>query len=142
MSKSKTNYLVNWKIAAFVLAIVLLCAYFLIQKYGVLRIALGLCAVPALFFIYNIVKQKRRRSALNAKYSDKKLVEDIEQGYFWKGQTAEQLTDSLGIPEDIDEKVLKTKIKCVWKYNHLGGNRYGLRITLDDDIVTGWDQKE
>ena len=60
---------------------------------------------------------------------------------FWQGQTAEQLIDSLGRPEDIDQKILKTKKKEIWKYNHQGGNRYGLRITLDNDHVVGWDQK-
>ena len=51
------------------------------------------------------------------------------------------LIDSLGQPQDIDTKVLKTKKKEIWKYNHNGGNRFGLRITLDNDIVVGWDQK-
>ena len=75
------------------------------------------------------------------KYQDEALVEKLMKCSFWQGQSSDQLLDSIGNPEDIDEKVLKTKKKEVWKYNHQSGNRYGLRITLDNDIVVGWDQK-
>jgi hypothetical protein len=51
------------------------------------------------------------------------------------------LLDSLGHPADIDEKVLKTKKKEIWKYHHMGGNRFGLRITLELNQVVGWDEK-
>lgn len=60
----------------------------------------------------------------------------------WVGETADQLRDSLGEPESVDQKVLKTKIKEVWKYGHQGGNRYKYRVNLDDNIVVGWDAKE
>tara|TARA_Y100000782_G_scaffold36115_1_gene40417 strand:+ start:43681 stop:43917 length:237 start_codon:yes stop_codon:yes gene_type:complete len=76
------------------------------------------------------------------KYHDEKIVNALMDKSFWQGQTAEQLMDSLGKPQDIDQKVLKTKKKEIWKYNHRGSNRYGLRITLDNDIVVGWDQKQ
>ncbi len=76
-----------------------------------------------------------------AKYQDKETVNNIISRQFWQGQTAEQLIDAIGAPEDIDVKVLKTKKKEIWKYDHQRGNRYELRITLDNDIVVGWDQK-
>lgn len=60
---------------------------------------------------------------------------------FWTSQTQEQSLDSLGRPEDIDQKVLKTKVKEVWKYHRTGLGRYALRITLEDGVVAGWDQK-
>ena len=41
----------------------------------------------------------------------------------------------------MDDKLLKTRKREVWKYNRTGVNRYGLRITLDNDIVTTWDHK-
>jgi hypothetical protein len=78
---------------------------------------------------------------LTKKYKDVEIVNKLMDGYFWENQTAEQLIDSIGKPADIDVKVLKTKKKEVWKYNHKGGNRYGLRITLDNDTVVGWEQK-
>ncbi|WP_437338473.1 hypothetical protein [Sorangium sp. So ce394] len=65
----------------------------------------------------------------------------IHRGELWVGMTAEMLTHSKGSPEDIDEKVLKTKTKHVYKYGQTGINRYALRVTLDNGVVTGWDDK-
>lgn len=78
---------------------------------------------------------------LTMKYRDEQLVQNLLDERFWQGQTAEQLRDSLGEPLDIDQKVLKTKVKEIWKYEQTGKNRYGLKITLDDGIVVSWDQK-
>jgi len=92
----------------------------------------------------HLTKKRReaRRAALLAKYDDPKLVEMIMRRMFWQGQTQEQLLDSLGRPADIDEKVLKTKTKEIWKYNQTGKNRFGLRITIENGLVVGWDQKD
>ncbi|MHB8773000.1 MAG: hypothetical protein ACYC7J_18550 [Syntrophales bacterium] len=86
-------------------------------------------------------EQGARRTALMGKYGDAKVVEAIMTHSYWQGQTSEQLRDSMGHPYDIDEKVLKTKRKEIWKYNPLGANRFGLRITVENDIVVGWDAK-
>ena len=59
-----------------------------------------------------------------------------------QGETQEQLLESLGRPEDIDKKVLKTKTKEIWKYRKTARNRFGLKVTLDDGIVTGWEQND
>ncbi len=82
-----------------------------------------------------------RRMRLTMKYKDEKLVQDLLDETFWQGQTAEQLRDSLGEPLDIDQKVLKTKTKEIWKYQQTGKNRFALKITLDDGVVVSWDQK-
>ncbi|MEE9332139.1 MAG: hypothetical protein V3U89_07910 [Methylophilaceae bacterium] len=82
-----------------------------------------------------------KRMWLTLKYKDEDLVDELLNETFWQGQTAEQLRDSLGEPLDIDQKVLKTKVKEVWKYEQAGKNRYALKITLDDGVVVGWDQK-
>jgi len=82
-----------------------------------------------------------KRARLMMKYKDEELIERLMEEKFWVGQTKEQLIDSLGEPLDVDEKVLKTKVKEVWKYEQTGKNRYGLKIKLDDGIVVGWDQK-
>lgn len=86
------------------------------------------------------LEQDRKNYLIN-KYGDEELVAKIMRETVWQGQTDGQLADSLGNPEDIDQKVLKTKKKEIWKYYHQGGNRYGLRITLDNDVVVGWDEK-
>ena len=94
-----------------------------------------------LYFVFKSAQTKKRRNSLMAKYQDVTIVDNLMKQSFWQGQTSEQLLDSLGNPEDIDEKILKTKKKEIWKYNHQGSNRYGLRITLDNDLVIGWEQK-
>lgn len=76
-----------------------------------------------------------RRQELMSKYEDEEVVERIMAPRVWAGQTAEMLTDALGPPEAVDVKLLKTKKKEIWKYAHQGGNRYGVRITLDNDKV-------
>ena len=75
------------------------------------------------------------------KYGDSVLVEKLMSKSFWQGQTEGQLIDSIGKPLDIDQKVLKTKTKEVWKYNETGKKRYALKITLENGEVAGWDQK-
>ncbi|MBV7428048.1 MULTISPECIES: DUF2845 domain-containing protein [unclassified Acidovorax] len=84
---------------------------------------------------------ERRRAALMAKYGDAEIVSKIMKKVFWQGQTGEQLRDSLGAPEDVDTKVMKTRHREIWKYNNSGKNRYRLRITLENGHVVGWDQK-
>ena len=75
------------------------------------------------------------------KSRDEELIERLLEEKFWVGQTKEQLISSLGEPLDVNQKVLKTKVKEVWKYEQTGKNRYGLKITLDDGVVVGWNQK-
>jgi len=82
-----------------------------------------------------------RRAALLRKYGDAEIVDKIMRMSIWQGQTEEQLLDSLGPPLDCDEKVMKNKKRETWKYRHQGGNRYGLRVTLEKGLVVGWDIK-
>lgn len=82
-----------------------------------------------------------RREALYSKYGDYEVVDKLMGGGIWQGQSAEQLTDSLGKPVDVDLKVLKTKSKEIWKYAQTGRGRYALRVTVENDVVVGWDKK-
>ena len=118
---------------------------FLIIKLGeIMGWELFICSlaviVGVVIWIRAEEKKSRRKMLLN-KYQDNQLVEKIMTRSFWVGQTEEQLMDSLGKPSAIDNKLLKTKKKEVWKYSPQGANRYGLRITLENDEVVGWDQK-
>lgn len=83
----------------------------------------------------------RRRQALCDKYRDMEIVERIMARSYWQGQTSSQLADSLGTPVDMDRKIMKTKTKEVWKYQQTGKGRFGLRITLEDDAVVGWEER-
>jgi hypothetical protein len=91
--------------------------------------------------IYKYVKIARRTERLMTKYGDSDLVDRIMNQEIWQGQTEEQLRDSLGKPEDIEEKVMKTKTKEIWKYDETGKNRYALKVTLENGQVAGWDRK-
>lgn len=86
-------------------------------------------------------KKRKRYAALMAKYHDTVVVDRIISKTVWVGESAEQLRDSFGPPIDIDHKVLKTKSKEVWKYVRKGANRYGLRFTMENGILVGWDEK-
>lgn len=113
----------------------------LIEAVGwVIPVAIAVSGI-AVYVWYQQDKKKRRLSHLRAKYSDEDLAQKIFDGYFWQGQSEEQLMDALGRPEAIDKKILKTKKKEIWKYGHQGGNRYNLRITLENDFVVAWDKK-
>lgn len=93
------------------------------------------------FFALGYYQEKARRERLMEKYGDVDLVDRLMKKMFWQGQSEEQLIDSIGKPVGIDQKVLKTKFKEVWKYNKTGKGRFALRITLENGLVVGWDKK-
>ena len=104
----------------------------------------------ALFAVANVAEKARKERAQKAqrdreriyeKYGRTEIAENILNKILWVGETTEQLIDSLGSPQDTDEKVLKTKKKETWKYYHKGANRYGLRITIENNVIVGWDEK-
>jgi len=105
---------------------------------GSVACVLGL---PILIWIFVARKKAARLNYLQSKYADEVIVQNIMQRKFWSGQTGEQLLDSLGAPAAIDNNLLKTRKREIWKYQPSGTNRYRLRITLDDDVVVGWNQK-
>ncbi|WED28118.1 DUF2845 domain-containing protein [Vibrio sp. DW001] len=100
---------------------------------------LVIVVVFAIFF--NVISTRQRRKRLMAKYRNEHIVNRLMKKTFWQGQTKDELIDSLGKPQDISQKVLKTKTKEIWKYNKSGKNRYGLKITIENGLVIGWDQK-
>lgn len=86
-------------------------------------------------------RRKAKRKRLLNKYSDVNIVNKIMNGYIWQGQTAEQLFDSRGNPEDIDTKVLKSKTKEIWKYYQTRKGQFKLRVILENNVVIGWEEK-
>ncbi|EJE4692662.1 DUF2845 domain-containing protein [Vibrio parahaemolyticus] len=98
------------------------------------------------FFIVIIVLissylDKKKRERLMNKYGDSDLVDKLMAKSIWQGQTEEQLIDSIGKPLDVDQKVLKTKVKETWKYDKSGKNRYNLKVIFENGLVVGWDKK-
>jgi hypothetical protein len=86
-------------------------------------------------------EEDERTKRIYTKYGHTELGDRLAKRVMWTGETTEQLRDSFGPPLDIDEKVLKTKKREVWKYFRKGQNRYGLRVTIESGIVVGWDEK-
>jgi len=101
-----------------------------------------IAAAIILVFLLKAAAKRKRLGYLMSKYGNEQIVALIYSHKYWQGQTAEQLMDSLGNPRGVDRKLLKTMKREVWKYNPRGVNRYGLRITLDNDIVSSWDHKQ
>ena len=98
-------------------------------------------AVAVLWFVARSLAKRSRYARLLAKYGDEKLVHAVMDGTIWQGMTAEQLRDAWGDPVSIEEKVMKTKVKQVFKYQQVAKNRFRDKVTLEDGVVTGWDQK-
>jgi hypothetical protein len=106
-----------------------------------LVIILFILGVVALMVWSNASSAKARRERIYQKYGRTEVAERLIKKTAWVGETAEQLRDSLGPPLDIDEKVLKTKRREVWKYVRKGKNRYGLKFTVENGVLVGWDEK-
>lgn len=99
-------------------------------------------ALAVLSFAAFALAKRSRYSRLLQKYGgDEKLVDALVTGTIWQGMTAEQLRDSWGEPVSIEEKVMKTKVKQVFKYKQVARNRYRDKVTLEDGVIIGWDQK-
>ncbi|SHM12489.1 hypothetical protein [Phytopseudomonas punonensis] len=98
-------------------------------------------SAAALYLLYRYRKRANRLKYLRSRYGDEATVQAIFNGNIWDGMTQSQLIDSISAPSAIDQKYLKTKMREVWKYRLQGKNRYGLRITIDDSVVNGWESK-
>jgi hypothetical protein len=94
-----------------------------------------------LWYAARALARRSRYARLLAKYGDDRIVDAIVTGTIWQGMTSEQLRESWGNPVSIEEKVLKTKTKQVFKYQQVSPNRYRDKVMLEDGIVVGWDQK-
>jgi hypothetical protein len=101
-----------------------------------------LVAAAVLVFAAFALAKRSRYSRLLQKYGgDEKLVDALISKTIWQGMTEAQLLDSWGKPAAIEEKVMKTKIKQVFKYRPTAANRYRDKVTLEDGLIVGWDQR-
>lgn len=75
------------------------------------------------------------------KYNDAEIVESIMKKLIWQGMSEEQLIDSWGHPAAKDQKLYKTKITEIFKYNQTGKNRFSNRVRVENSIVVGWEKK-
>ena len=84
---------------------------------------------------------KVRKERIYEKYGCTEIADRIINKTIWVGESTDQLLDSLDKPIDIDENVLKTKRKEIWKYYQKSTNRFGLKIMIENGLIVGWDEK-
>ncbi len=142
MAKRITKAEATLIVFAVIIGVPIYLAFKVVETTGWVVPVVGGIVVVILIFWYQYSKKQKRLAYLREKYKDEELVQNIYGGYFWQGQTEEQLIDAIGEPLAVDRKVLKIKNRDIWKYNRKGANRYGLRITIEDGCVVGWDKKE
>ena len=99
----------------------------------------GLCLGPLVLVVINFSLQRSRKKRLIAKYGEE-VAKRILEKEVWQGMTSEMVIDSIGKPKSVDESVLKTKKKEVWKYKSIGKGQYASRIILENDVVIGWEE--
>jgi hypothetical protein len=102
-------------------------------------VVLGVLIFGTIWFKHS--QRQKRIKYLLAKYGDQETVDRIMRRTIWQGETAQQVIDSLGDPLSVDMKVMATRKREIWKYHQTGRGRYALRVTLDNDVVTGIDHK-
>lgn len=141
MSKRASKAQAALVVWALIIGVPIYAASKIFETTGWIAPVLVIVAIVLIVAVVNYDKKQKRLAYLRAKYHDEDVVEKIYNGYFWQGQTEEQLRDSLGAPIAIDNKLLKTKTREVWKYRQQGVNRFALRITVENGYVAGWDQK-
>jgi hypothetical protein len=89
-------------------------------------------------------RAQRRHYLLSRHGGDLGVIERIEAGEVWIGQTAEELRDALGAPDGVDERQTKSARRQTWKYldPYNERDRIGTRVTLEDGIVTAWTKRD
>lgn len=83
----------------------------------------------------------RRRVSLLAKYQDEVVVNAVMAGDIWHDMTKAQLIDAWGQPDDVETKVMKSKIRETYKFGRIGVNRFERRAVLENDVVVAWELK-
>jgi hypothetical protein len=88
---------------------------------------------------------KVRRNYLRAEYgADPVLTQRLIDKQYWAGMPRNQLIDSLGDPEATDKLPAVpggAQDVQVLKYDR-AGDKYRLRVRLDDGVVTSWEQEK
>ena len=118
-------------------------AYQWAQKNVTIIVAVAAGFTPIIAVRINTGRKKRAAwiQSLHEKYKSIEIVTGILNSEFWKGQTEEQLQDSLGSPQAIDRQVLKTKRKEIWKCNEVRKGQFAIKITLENGNVSSWEKK-
>lgn len=119
-----------------------------------LRLALSAIALVGAGIGYFVIRRKLAaraaiRAAADAEAYKQSLLSRFGEegatcilaGRLWVGAPIEAVVELLGDPVDTDEKVTAKVTRRTLKYVSQGGDAYGLRVTVDDERVSGWDDK-
>ncbi|MGR5443673.1 hypothetical protein ACPV47_02130 [Vibrio jasicida] len=87
-------------------------------------ILISLIIFSIIFRILQNIQTLYDESKLINKYGDKEVVDKIMKRLIWKGQTEEQLIDSVGRPTYLIHEHHISGVKEVWRYEH-SRKKYG-----------------
>lgn len=99
----------------------------------------GLLLYVAIALISSAIFYMVRSSRIRNKYDDR-TAEQLVNRALWQNMTGEQLRDSKGKPDKIDNEVTRTVEREIWHYGKINKNRYRLSVYVDNGHVTGWNQ--
>lgn len=139
----------------------LLLAIGWLEHFGVLELLLITLFVAG-FYLYmqKLETEKEQGGAdgkdelLRFKYRDEVIVHKLKRGMIWKGESAEQLVDSLGVPQSIKPLNGRDTSNAIWVYDgrvayersEENGKKIvfeaGLRIEVRAGVVAGWERKK
>lgn len=85
--------------------------------------------------------ERLRREMIEQAYANSPYKLDILNGSIRQGMTANMVVSAWGPPAAIDRKVLKTKTKEILKYGPGPGRSFANKVTIEDGIVVGWEQR-
>jgi hypothetical protein len=95
----------------------------------------------ALVWLFARLALAQRRKHLIERYGDPAIADRIMRAQLWRGQKAEHFREALGKPADVDQAVLEEEGEGVSKYQPTGKRRYAVKVTLDDGVVVGSEDK-
>lgn len=81
------------------------------------------------------------RQSLIARFGQEGAAAFVQR-QIWYGAPRDAVLELYGNPVSVDDKMLKTKVVEVFKYQPLAKNRYGLKVTLENGAVTEWETKQ
>lgn len=89
---------------------------------------------------------------LTKKYGDEELADKIMKGSLWKGQTEEQLIDSVGRPTYFVQEEITSRTRDIWmyeqdkakygRYRDFGTKKPKFEVYLENGIVMSWSTQE
>ena len=86
------------------------------------------------------VTRARRKSDFVQRYGQE-IADRLLRREVWIGQTEQQLVEACGAPAAYDESATAEHYTRVYKYQPSGKNRYRVRVTVVDGVVSRWDSR-